>query len=268
VPRDYVVPHGNGNNAAAILGRDGRTIIQTQPFTRCTAGGYATSLIKFEEVDLYGDGIAGSHGGSGLSAIGGSIRIGELRPGQQGPRHALKVAVDSREVLFPCKVKSDCFRWPAGGADSNAIGYYGSRSGKPNPAMKMGALLAIPASVDLRTLRLETEPGRQLAWTLQNYGAYIVDSSGGPAFYFAAEVGTDGSMHEQFARDWGYPLRQRVRDNTPWVRDVQRLVTALHVVDNNAPSSIGGGGVPRQPLAPPLQPPESASRRPVSAALP
>jgi len=29
-------------------------------------------------------------------------------------------------------------------------------------------------------------------------------------------------------------------------------MTALHVVTNNGPNSIGGGGTPRQPLAPPL----------------
>ncbi|MFD2270369.1 hypothetical protein ACFS07_02445 [Undibacterium arcticum] len=40
---------------------------------------------------------------------------------------------------------------------------------------------------------------------------------------------------------------------TPWVRDMQRLVQALYVVNNNSPTSIGGGGTPRQPLAPPLQ---------------
>jgi hypothetical protein len=48
------------------------------------------------------------------------------------------------------------------------------------------------------------------------------------------------------------PFEQRARDNTPWSRDMQRLVEALHVVNNNSPTSIGGGGTPRQPLAPPL----------------
>lgn len=253
IPSSYLVPHDNGNASAAFLAADGRTIIQMQPFTRCTIGGPATSLVKFNAVDIYGDGHTGSHGGSGLSAIGGSIRIGELRPGQQGPRHALKVAVDSREVLYPCRVRKECYRWPAVTADSQAVGYYGSKTTSPNPAMKMGSLLAIPASTNLAHLGLETEPGKQLGWTLQNYGAYIVDSAGGPSFYLNAENGPDGSMRMQFQADWGYPLQQRVRDNTPWVRDLQRLVKALYVVDNNSAASIGGGGTPRQPLAPPLR---------------
>ena len=33
---------------------------------------------------------------------------------------------------------------------------------------------------------------------------------------------------------------------------MQRLMVALRVVDKNSPTSIGGGGTPRQPLAPPL----------------
>jgi hypothetical protein len=36
------------------------------------------------------------------------------------------------------------------------------------------------------------------------------------------------------------------------VRDFKRLIVELGVVDNNGPNSIGGGGTPRQPLAPPL----------------
>ncbi len=203
IPANYVVPHGGGNNSAAFLKADGRTIVQTQPFTRCAAGGAATSLVNFPNVDIYGDGITGGHGGSYLSSIGGSIRVGELRPGQQGPRHALKVDVDSRQVLYPCKAMSECFRWPAVTADSHAVGYYGSMAASANAAMKMGSLLAIPASVNLATLGLETEPGKQIAWTMQNYGAYIVDSTGAPNFAISAENGPDGSLRTQFKADWG-----------------------------------------------------------------
>jgi hypothetical protein len=119
--------------------------------------------------------------------------------------------------------------------------------------MKMGALLAIPSWKDISTLGLETEPGRQLAWTLQNYGAYIVDDTFGPAFALNAESGPDGSVRTQFKDDWEFNFEQRVKDNTPWVRDMQRLIQALYVVDNNSPRNIGGGGEPRQPLAPPLR---------------
>lgn len=255
VPDNFVVPNNTANNSAAFILADGRTIIQSQPFTRCTAGQYATSLLTFPTTDLYGDGMYGAHGGSGLSAIGGSLRVGELRPGLAAPRHVLKVNVDSAVVMHPCVVRTDCGRWPSKGADSyaasttNGYGYLGTNQ----PAgMKMGALLAIPASIDINSIGLESQPGLLLAWTLQNYGAYVVDSTGGGAFAIEAENGPDGSLRTQFQSDWGYPLEARVRDNTPWVRDLQRIIVLLNIVDNNTAATPGGGGAPLQPLAPSL----------------
>ena len=271
IPNDFIVPNGGGNNSTAFLKPDWRTLIQTQPFARCVAGTPGTTLTRpsqFPPVDLYADGIRGSHGGSGLSAIGGSLRVGELRPTSQAPRHALKVSFDSAHVLYNCepspfndpaRTPADCFRWPADTADGRAqehLGGYGTinPNNRDNPAMKMGALLAVPASVDLATLGLETPPAMQLAWTLQNYGAYIDDSAGMISFVIGAEMdGPDGlSFKQQFQNDWGFPIMQFAGENSPWSRDMQRLMVALRVVDNNNETNIGGGGTPRQPLAPPL----------------
>jgi len=250
MPTDYIVPNGNANSCAAFLAADGRSIVQAQPLARCVAGGPATSLVTTPSVDLYGDGIIGAHGGSYLSAIGGSIRVGELRPGSQGPRHALKVNVYAKQALYQCTVSTDCFRWPAATADGYAVGHYGTDSGNSNAAMKMGALLAIPTSTDLSTLGLETEPGHQLAWTLQNYGAYIVDDTWGPGFALNGENGPDGSLRTQFQADYGYGIEQWTPVAVAWSRDIQRLMGALYVVNNNDQTSIGGGGTPLQPLAP------------------
>lgn len=255
MPSNYIIPNTNKNSSAVFLMRDGRTLVQTQPVARCTAGGPATSFAKFTNVDLYGSGITGAHGGSGLSAIGGSIRLGELRPGTTtGPRHALKVNVYAKEALFRCTTRSACSRWPATTSDSYAVGWYGSATGNSNTAMKMGALLAIPGSTSITSLGLETTPAKQLAWTLQNYGAYIVDDTYAPGFDISAEDGPDGSKRDEFRRDWGFDMNQKVQGNTAWVRDIQRLMRALSVVDNNSPTSIGGGGTPRQPLAPAIAP--------------
>jgi hypothetical protein len=252
VPDDYTVPNNNRNNGAVFLLGDHRTILQSQPFTRCEAGGPATSQLTFGKQDLYGDGISGAHGGSGLSSLGGSLRLGELRPGQDGPSHALKLNVYGRQAFYRCQTEDQCWTWPASKADSYAVGNYGVDNDNQNTAMKMGALLAIPASTNLESLRLETEPASQLAWTLQNYGAYIVDDTHSPGFDFSAETGPQGSFTQQFAADYGFAFIQRVQDNTPWTRDMQRIVRALHVVANNSPTTIGGGGEPLQPLAPPI----------------
>lgn len=252
IPNEYVLPSSMYNNGAAFIEPDGRTLIQTQPLARCNYGGTATALGIFPPADLYGDGMYGAHGGSYLSTLGGTLRLGELRPGGAPPRHALKLDVDPAEVLFPCQTHPECYRWPAKTADSAAIGLYGSENPHPNPALKMGSLLAIPASVDLTTLGLETEAGRQLAWTMQNFGIYIVDSTGGAAYAISVEDGPDGSFGQQFEADWGFPMEQRVRNNSPWSRDFQRLIVALQVVNNNGPTSVGGGGTPLQDPAPPL----------------
>lgn len=254
-PRDYLVAHSLRNSTAVFLMPDGRTLLQTQPLARCTVGEPGTAYVRFADVDLYGDGIEGAHGGSGLSAIGGTIRLGELRPGQRtGPQHVLKVNVYAREALYRCASRPACSRWPANTSDSYAVGWYGSAGNNQNSAMRMGALLAIPSSRSLASLGLETVPGRQLAWTLQNYGAYIVDDTYAPGFDFAAEEGPQGSKQDEFRRDWGFDMAQKVHIDSPWVRDIQRLLRALHVVDNNRPGNVGGGGRPRRPLAAPVAP--------------
>lgn len=265
IPRDYIVGHNSSNSSATFLLADGRTLIQSQPFARCTADGPATSEAHLPPVDLYGPGIDGAHGGSRLSAIGGSLRLGELRRGGEPPRHALKLNVYAAQVLYKCREtnRSDCYRWPASTADKYAVGGYGTVNNGVvhngvaitggTPAMRMGALLAIPASQDLTSLGLVTEPAKQLAWTLQNYGAYIVDDTGGPGYALSVEDGIDGSFTARFAVDWTFEFAVAGSDKTsPWAKDIQRLMTALYVVDNNSRTTVGGGGEPLQPLAPPL----------------
>jgi hypothetical protein len=266
IPAGYVLPSDNKNQSAAILAADGRTVISPQPLARCTAGGPATSIVRYPDQDLYGPGVQGSHGGSGMSALGGSIRIGELRPGQVGMRHALKVNLYGKGELFNCgPTRADCFRWPAVKSDTTSVTSYGSVTNNQNSAMLMGALLALPPSVNIGSLGLQTEPGRQIAWTLQNYGAYVVDDTNGPSFALNAENGPGGNMRTQFRRDWGYDFEIYASNANAWSRDLQRIRQALAVVDNNGPASVGGGGTPRQPLLPELvAPPTPASAAPIA----
>lgn len=283
VPADasFTVPGTDpGNDSAAFLLADGRTISQCQPLAICTAGGNGTSIIAFANVDLYGTGITGAHGGSGLSAFGGSIRVGELRPGQTGMRHALKIEVDAGYVLAQQTSQANCFRWPATNADSDALTAYGQFNATMYSGMKSGALMAIPASVSLSSLGLSssTGPGMQLAWTLQNYGAYIVDTGGesspvspgstGAGYAICAENGPNGSVRTQFQSDWGMSLFGRCNDNTNWTNDFQKCMEALQLVDNNSATSIGGGGTPLQPLAPPIFPPGATESGPLNIILP
>jgi hypothetical protein len=112
-------------------------------------------------------------------------------------------------------------------------------------------------------LGLETQPGEMMAWTLQNYGAYVNDSTGGGSdTAFDTEQGPDGNFVKNFEAMWSYSFTGYIFERTnnsympggdPFLRDMQKVMKLLQVIDNNAPSSIGGGGTPLQPLAPPFQ---------------
>ena len=257
IPTNYTVPNNRKNSGAAFLMADGHTLVQTQPFARCSAGStYATSLVRIFDggVDadiISGDGRNGAHGGSRLGTLGGTIRLGEMRPGSRGPRHALKINLFSPMELFNCTQASECFRWPAYTSDAGSTTEYGEITNNQNTAMKMGSLLAIPPSVNINNIGLLTEPGRQIAWTLQNYGAYVVDTTGGAAFGLSAEVGFHGSKLDEFFADYGLSMNARVGHNadSDWGRDLQRIRPLLQVVNNNSPTSVGGGDAAASPRA-------------------
>ncbi len=250
VPDDFVfvpVLPNTPNASTAILAADGRTVKQTQPFSRCSAGGPATSHYDSADVDITGDGITGAHGGSGLSAIGGTLRVGELRPGGPPVRHALKIELDAALDYGRCTTYASCYRWPALQADSYATTGYGG----PNAALEPGALLAIPIGTDIAGLALETPAAAALAFTLQNYGAYVVDDVAWAVYALCVELGPDGDFTQQFQSDWGFTMTPSSK-GTAWARDMDCLFAALAVVDNNNAATVGGGGTPLQPPAPPF----------------
>ena len=53
MPSDYIIPNSNTNSSAVFLAADKRSLIHTQPVARCTAGGSATALVKWNPVDIY-----------------------------------------------------------------------------------------------------------------------------------------------------------------------------------------------------------------------
>jgi hypothetical protein len=261
-------------SAAGVAARE---LVGLFAFTRPTAGGFATSRFvsssttgtwpqswRLTGSDIFGQGRFGEHGGTHLSVLGGALRLGELRPGSGRIRHALKIIVPQR-VQWHAPDGVDNWVWPAFNGDANG----GNRGSDPH--VVQGALYALPPSVDLATMGLETEPARQIAWTLQNYGAYQVDCTPAQTCAFGVEIGPAGDFRTQFLADWGFPMRREAytdanilqlrrdftgwddgRNTGPWIRDLDRVFSNLHVVINNGPNSIGGGGTPRQPLAPPF----------------
>jgi hypothetical protein len=253
IPPDFSTDPGylgkTPNQSAAILLEDGHTIIQNQPFHRCGPGGVATSGHSAARVDLYGEAIEGSHGGSGLTAIGGSIRSGELTKGGV-LRHAIKLTFYAKQAFYYRADEADGkpgYRWPAIKADgyANPTTYAGT-----NPEVQIGSLLCLKP--DYNIAALATEPARIIAKALQDYGAYIVDDAAWSSVSFEVEWGPGGRVVDEFKRTWGYDLGTRLDAGTPWANDVKDIMENLYVVANNSPAAKGGGGGPRQPKAPPF----------------
>ena len=253
IPQSWVInpPSGTPNAGLAVLMPDKFTIKQTQPFAHCEEGGDGTSQYYFPDQDLYGEGIRGAHGGSGLSAIGGAIRVHELTPTSGPIKHALKVNLYSNKNIY-YDDETQGYRWPAVTADSGAENIY--YSNRTNPIVKdcrMGALLALPATMNIDDLELETEPAKILAQAFQDYGAYLVDDTAWDVYAIVVELSPAGDFAEEFEKNWGFSFTSRT--NMPFGKDMIKIFTNLHVVVNNTEDTIGGGGTPRQPLAPPLE---------------
>ena len=237
IPDDLIVsdadPPHTANNCAAFLMPNGRTLIQLGALCRVEVGGPVYGY-RYADQDIYGEGILGAHGGSGLSCIGGTIRKGESA-GSESIRHALKLEVWAKKYLY-YSASVPGYRWPAGRADSYASEVYGGT----NPKLVQGALLAILPNVTESDLELQTAVGKKIFHALQDYGGYISDDTAWDAHAICIEKGLE---------NWGEGY------SGPLYDDINKLFQALWIVDNNGSDNIGGGGTPRAPLAPPLDAP-------------
>lgn len=226
VVRAHVDPRlradGSFNNCSTFLTAtpDGETIVQGQPL-KLEPGGDPSYRYGWPPIPLRGDGRLGCHGGSGLSGIGGTVRVGEMSA--PAPlRHPLKINLNCQ---VSCSTAGEGFRWPAFRAD----GVYRDRYRGTDPRVNMGTLLAIPPDADLGWI---TEPDtRKIAEALRDYGAYVVDETGGSSTNaLNAQAGAEAEI--------------------PHIDSPQmvRLFASLDVVTNSAPTSPGGGplGSPRR----------------------
>jgi hypothetical protein len=168
------------------------------------------------KTDLRGTGIYREYHSSrayGSSGFAGLIRKGEL---EHGIRHALALSV------VQCNGTKDV--WPAVNSDGN----------QKDGNLFMSSLLAIPPDVDISTIAKLGTPLYEIARALQDYGGYVVDTTGAQALRVDCEMGVGGEL------------------NKGW--QIGKLTKHLKIVANNSPDSVGGGGKPRRPSAPPLLP--------------
>jgi hypothetical protein len=181
-------------------------------------------------VDLRGDCLPGAHGGSHPSSFAGTIRKGELTSGEP-IRHALEVNPFAQWLSRG--LSGTGYRWPAFNGDS----YWASEYRGSVTALSMGSLPALPPDVDLSFVK--DARVRKLAEAMRDHGTNVVDDSGWDDIDFSAEADALADF-------------PRMNMGDLFSQQLGKLMTLLHVVDNNAPGSVGGGGTPRQPLAPPL----------------
>ncbi len=233
------------NACSAFLQPDGYSLIQWQPTTRLASDGplWGYPQRDFGEPNggnLFGPGHRGTHYGSGLSAIGGSIRVGELTAGNRDSiRHAVKLLLGMGKYgsYVTTGDGNPGWRWPAIQADnyadpSDGFGYgldFGGQYSSPN--IEMGTLLAIDKTAVIDNLGLTSEKAKKIAWALQNYGGYIVDDAGQDQYLIAAEEAARGEFDISAA-------------------DINTLFRNLKVITNNTPTGIGGGGTRRVATAP------------------
>jgi hypothetical protein len=182
------------------------------------------SAVRGYQVDLYGDG-AKLYGSTAvhdlmLLGMGGLIRVAELQS-LHIPHATTLVLSLNRAKVGPV--------WPALADDYCAYQTPSCYSGN----VPIGALVAIVPTVDLTTLGL-TPAGLAFARCLQDYGAYVNDTGGSDLAFLAEDAAAQMSQLTDIRND------------------LAKMSPYLAVVTNNTAATIGGGGTPRQPLAPPL----------------
>ena len=216
-------PNQANNNAMGVLLPDNRTIVQMQPAYRCEVGKNGPLLARFGNAtdgcpqqfpnvtDIFGDGALGSHGGSGLSGVGGTIRVGELT-GSKPIGHTLKIELQHQwyyglSPLQPTSAENGGRRqyvWPATGSDSGSNAAPGGLYGGRLSTLVPGALLAV-RGVDQKDLQaqIKTTVGAKMLEAFVDYGAYIVDDTGGGN---SAAICMSSEVNAEMRSRFGYAM--------------------------------------------------------------
>jgi len=154
---------------------------------------------------------------SGVAGLFGLARGHELNTPGTPIQHVSQITL-AKSLVKPVAV------WPAAHVD----GY--CKRGECGGSIAYGSLLALPPSVNVDGLGL-SDPGRRLAHALQDYGAYVVDTTKGDSTNMRADQSVAPAVVAKVNRDMAkvYPL--------------------LRVVTNNSEDqAASGGGTPRDQI--------------------
>lgn len=220
-----VTSSAGGDGDLVVVLADGHTLYDLFQFVRNDdTHATANRIVQNAQNDAvtgtgWGNPTTGTPGGCTAASgswAGGIMRSWELStPGNARMKHCLRVGLDKPQ-LKQAATQAGTYQWPAITSDGFWATYAGS--------IKMGSLLAIPKTVDITTLGLPNADALALAWTLQNFGCYVVDKSGSGsgAFTLYAEIGAPAT------------IVNNIRAGLATIRSQLRLVT------NNTATTIGG----------------------------
>lgn len=208
--------------------------------------GLGGTCSRHQRVDMYGDGRGPQNGvrAYGGSAIGGLIRSWEIdktHPSYDGEIH--------HPLAFALSAVNQYYSGGAGGYDSSGNGsskgyvwpateqdYAASSIYKGN--IPMGALFAIPSTVDVTTLGLSSDWALMLARACQKYGAYNTDTSTLLTFYVEPSAPGD--------------FRSALIANGQ--SDLIKIINAMSRVTNSAVDTPGGAAIGAPRLVPTVKP--------------
>ena len=117
-----------------------------------------------------------------------------------------------------------------------------------NPHLAPGALLAVPPPL-APAVAVTTTIGKKLLEALTAYGGYIVDDTASDSAAICMEAAVNDEMARVYNISMAYPGGL---GRGPLYDDLVAIFQSLHVVTNNAPGAVGGGGTPNRPPAPPI----------------
>jgi hypothetical protein len=146
----------------------------------------------------YRDNPGWSAGATGLSWLGGLIRISELRAGHID--HALAIAIP--------RTRASWYAWPAMSTDGNVD--------DPN-AIPEGTHFRLDPNLDIDALRLPPVT-RMIAKAAQRYGMVVRDRGGAIAFYGEDPTPTGTDPYEGSGGFYGGMWPDRLLADFPWSR--------------------------------------------------
>ena len=256
-PSTEAFPDPNGSintpNYSGVIAMADGTLFHFNALATCGGGKIALFRYTNTENDTwFKSGSTGGHGGSGLSGYGGSIRKGELL-GNNPIRHAIKLNILAARYLVYNNDATPGYCWPATKCDSYAnpssdnVWGYGTTNINKYSYMEMGVLLAIKPDATPTSIGITNVIAIKLFHAFQDYGAYAVDDTHWNNYDIPMEKG----VAEEVNLATGMNLNNTSSTDS-YYQDMMKIFTNLYAITNNGPTNIGGGGTPRQFLAPPF----------------